>query len=78
MKNWRSVFKAIVAFGGSLVTAIGTVAATKQGEPFTNADWFIVLAIVLGVGGTTGLVWKVENEPNQNQTTNRAPEESHP
>ena len=63
MKNWRQYLKAIVAFAGSLASAIGVVAAAKHGEPFTNADWLTVLVVLLGVGGTTAGVYGAKNEP---------------
>ena len=70
--NWRAVKKAIVAFIGSLGTAVVTVAAAKHGDPWTNEDWLTVLAILLGVGGTTAGVWGAENEPSNGGQSGRS------
>jgi hypothetical protein len=61
--QWEQVRKATSAFIGSLVTAVVTVGVAKHGEAFTMYDWFTVLALVLGVGTTTAVTWKVKNEP---------------
>lgn len=62
--KWAEVRKATSAFIGSTVTAIVTVGIAKHGEAFTTYDWFTVLALILGVSGTTAITWKVKNETN--------------
>lgn len=65
LKNWPTYLKAIMAFAGSLATAIVTVGLAKHGEPWTNFDWLTVIAMVAGVGGTTAGVYHAKNQPEQ-------------